>query len=321
MTATSPAPRGAALAYAMLVVVMACWAGNSIVGRAVRDSIPPFALALVRWAGALAVLAPFALRHILAERRRILSAWRPILLLGVLGVACFNAFLYSGLRHTTATNALLLQAAIPALVLAFNFALFRQQPRGLEVAGVAISTAGVVLIVSRGDFGALARTGLNRGDLLVMAGMLCWAAYTSLLRRRPAVHPLAFLFATFVIGAVAMAPFAALEWASGERIVWSPLTIGSFAYVAVLPSVVAYALFNAAVARLGPGPAGQAINLMPVFGAFLAAAMLGEALRGYHFAGIALVVAGIAAPALGVFRKGPSPAAHQAPARGAPPRE
>jgi drug/metabolite transporter (DMT)-like permease len=306
MTATSPAPRGAALAYAMLVVVVACWAGNSITGRAVRDAIPPFTLALVRWTGALAVLAPFALRQVLAERRRTFAEWRPILLLGLLGVACFNAFLYSGLRETTATNALLLQAAIPTLVLAFNFALFRQRPRGLEIVGVVVSTAGVVLIVSRGDFSALARTGLNRGDLLVMAGMLCWAAYTALLRRRPDVHPMSFLFATFVIGAAAMAPFAALEWANGDRIIWSPLTIGAIAYVAVLPSVVAYGLFNAAVARLGPGPAGQAINLMPVFGAFLAAAILGEALHAYHFAGMALVVAGIAAPALSAFRSGPA---------------
>ena len=97
---------GAAAAYVMLAFVMAFWAGNSIIGRAVRDDIPPLALALLRWSGALLVLAPFAVGRIVAERRLILEAWRSILLLGFLGVACFNALLYSGLRHTTAANAL-----------------------------------------------------------------------------------------------------------------------------------------------------------------------------------------------------------------------
>jgi len=287
----------------MLAVVVALWAGNAIVGRAVRGDIPPFTLALLRWSGALLVLAPFALRHVIAERRRILAAWRPILLLGVLGVACFNAFLYSGLRQTTATNALLLQAAIPALVLAFDFGFFRARPRGVQVAGVLVSMLGVALIVLRGDLAALGAAALNRGDLLVLGGVLCWAAYTSLLRRRPQLHPLSFLAATFVIGALAMAPLAATEWESARQIPWNLKTILAVGYVAVLPSVVAYSLFNAAVARLGAGPAGQAINLMPVFGAFLAAATLGETLHPYHFLGMALVLTGIAVPAVLAARR------------------
>lgn len=298
MSESPSAPRGAAAAYAMLAVVMALWAGNSIIGRAVRDLIPPFSLAFLRWAGALIVLAPFVLRRVVAERREILAAWRPILLLGVLGVACFNAFLYSGLRQTTATNALLLQAAIPALVLLFNLAFFRARPGWTAVVGVSLSMAGVVLIVLRGDLGALGSTTLNLGDLLVLGGVLCWAAYTALLKLRPALHPLSFLTATFVIGAVAMAPFAAGEWLRGERIHWASEALLAIAYVAVLPSVVAYSLFNAAVARLGAGPAGQAINLMPVFGAVLAAALLGESLHAYHYVGMALVLGGLALPAL-----------------------
>jgi drug/metabolite transporter (DMT)-like permease len=286
----------------MLAVVMALWAGNSIVGRAVRDVIPPFTLAFVRWGGALIVLSPFVLKRVVAERREILAAWRPILLLGILGVACFNAFLYSGLRLTAATNALLMQAAIPALVLLFNLAVFRARPGWAAVVGVTLSMAGVVLIVLRGDLSALGSTALNRGDLLVLGGVICWAAYTALLKLRPPLHPLSFLTATFVVGALAMAPLSVAEWARGEVIRWSPRALGAVAYVAVLPSVVAYSLFNAAVARLGAGPAGHAVNLMPVFGALLAAALLGERLHGYHYVGMTLVLVGLAVPLLAARR-------------------
>ena len=56
------ADRQQARAFALLGLVMIFWAGNSIVGRAVRFDVPPFTLALVRWAGALLIVAQFAKR-------------------------------------------------------------------------------------------------------------------------------------------------------------------------------------------------------------------------------------------------------------------
>lgn len=284
-------------AYAMLALVMLLWAGNAIVGRAVRHDIPPFTLALVRWAGALLVLTPFAMRQVIADRAAILRAWRPILLLGLLGVAAFNAFLYSGLRYTSATNGLLLQAAIPALVLACDFAFFRIRPTIGAMLGVLLSTIGVVLIVFRADPAAILELRLGFGDGLVLCGVIVWSLYTSLLRLRPALHALSFLAATFVIGAVAMLPLAATEAPEIAAIAWRPEIFAAAAYVAVLPSVIAYFLFNKAVAVVGSARAGQAITLMPLFGALLAAALLGEPLQPYHFVGMALIVLGIATTA------------------------
>jgi drug/metabolite transporter (DMT)-like permease len=282
----------------MLALVMLLWAGNSIVGRAVSGAVPPFALALFRWTGALLIVLPLALTHLRADRARLASTWPAILLLGLLGVAAFNAFLYSGLRYTTASNGLLIQAAIPALVLLVDFALFAVRPRLGAVLGVLLSTLGVAVIVFQGRFSALSQTAFNRGDALIVGGVVAWSFYTALLRLRPAVHPLSFLASTFAIGVVAMLPLAATEWREIAAITWTPGVIAAVAYVALLPSVVAYALFNAAVATVGPASAGQAITLMPLFGALLAALTLGERLHGYHFAGMALILGGIATAAL-----------------------
>jgi len=280
-------------AFLLLGLVMLFWAGNSIVGRAVRDDIPPFTLAFGRWLIALIVLLPFALPLLRREWRTAVKGAGWILLLGFVGIACFNALLYKGLHYSTAANALLLQAAIPSLVLLLDFALFRVRVPRLQVAGVALSTLGVVVIVFRADLAALLQLRLGMGELLIFCAVAAWAAYTVLLRKRPEVSLALFVMLTFAIGTIAMAPLAAMEAAAGQHVRWSWPVIAAFAYVGIFPSALAYFIYNRATAELGAARAGQAITLMPLFGAILSALLLGETLHGYHFAGMAMILAGI----------------------------
>lgn len=293
MAAAMQAHRSQARAIAMLGLVMLFWAGNSIVGRAVRFDIPPFTLALGRWLLALLVLAPFAIGPVWRDRAELLRGWKWVLLLGLLGVGAFNAFLYQGLRYTTATNALLLQAAIPVLVVIFDRLFFGMQANGWQALGVAFSTFGVVAIVFEGDPSSALRLYFGVGDVLVLCSALAWSLYIVLLRMRPATSATSFVAVTFAIGVLAMAPLAAWEWHAGEAVVWSPRVFGAIAYVALLPSLAAYFIFNWAAGRIGPARAGQAITLMPLFGALLSALLLGERLHAYHFAGMAFILAGI----------------------------
>jgi len=80
--------------------------------------------------------------------------------------------------------------------------------------------------------------------------------------------------------------------------VWSPNLGLAFLYVALLPSLLSYFIYNSATAIVGPARAGQSITLMPLFGAFLAAGLLGERLQTFHFGGMALILAGIVVAAL-----------------------
>ena len=283
--------------YAMLLVVLVLWAGNSIMGRAVRDDIPPLTLALCRWTTALAVLLPFTWRQIRAEWPVIVAHWPMIALLGIIGIGGFNGLLYSGLRETTATNALLIQAAIPALVLLFDFALFRSRPRFAQVAGVAVAAIGVAIIIFKADAAAMLALRFGRGDLLVLGAVVAWGLYTSLLRRRPPIHPLGLLTLLFAVGAATMLPGAATEWGH-YPINPTPAVIAGILYVAVFTSVIAYQMFNRAVAEIGAADAGLVLSLQPLIGAALAALLLGEALHAYHFGGMVLILLGIAIPSL-----------------------
>lgn len=281
-------------AFALLGLVMLLWAGNSIVARAVHQDVPPFTLAFVRWLGASLVLAPFAIAPLRRDLPALRAGWKEVLLLGLLGVAGFNALLYSGLQYTTATNALLLQAATPALVVILDRLVFKVRSTGLQIAGMAASIGGVVVIVFRGDPAAALGLQLGAGDGIVLASVAIWALYTVLLRLRPDISPVSFIAATFAVGVAAMAPLAVWEWAQGLHIRWSGGVVAAFVYVALLPSLLSYFIYNSATEQIGPARAGQATTLMPLFGAFLSAALLGEVLQSWHFAGMALVLVGIA---------------------------
>lgn len=280
-------------AYLMLAFVMLLWSGNFILGRAASGLVPPFTLSLIRWAGALLVLAPFAARHLAKDAAELRRSWRIVLALGLSGIAAFNAFIYSGLHYTSASNALLLQAAIPGLVLLLDRGLHCTRPAIAQMAGVLLSTLGVLLIVFRGDPGMVARLSFGRGDLLILGGVAAWSVYTVLLKHRPKVHPFSFLAVTFTIGVATMLPLAGTEWLRLPRFAIGLPLVGVLAYVALLPSLVAYLLYNRAVAHIGAGRAGQMISLMPLFGALLAAIILGEPLAGYHWTAMGLIVAGL----------------------------
>jgi drug/metabolite transporter (DMT)-like permease len=280
-------------AYGMLGVTMAFWAGNSIVGRAVRGEIPPLTLAFGRWMLALLILAPFAWPHVIAQRTLICRHWRAILLLGLSGVAAFNGFLYSGLRYTTASNGLLLQGLIPTLVVIVSRTCFGDRAPFWQLVGIALSTLGVIFIVFKGDLRGILQLQLGIGDLLVLCGCCAWAVYTACLRLRPPIEPLAFLFVTFAVGAVVMGMGALGETEAVGQMRWTGNVVAAFAYVAIFPSILAYLLFNAAVACVGASTAGQTISLMPLLGAVLAALILDEPLFGYHLMGMIMILGGV----------------------------
>jgi drug/metabolite transporter (DMT)-like permease len=285
-------------AFLLLGLVMLFWGGNFIVGRAVAGQVPPMTFALLRWIGALAIMLPFAIAPMRREWAAIRRGWQPIVLLGLLGVAGFHGLLYTGLQYTTASNALLLSAVTPVLVVASSRVIFGDRINGAQGLAMMVSVVGVVVIVFEGSLAAATRLQVGRGELIVLAAALAWALYTALLRLRPTVGATAFLTSTFIVGALLIAPFSAWELASGASIAWSWQVVGAVAYVAILPSIVSYYIYNAASITVGPAKAGQTITLLPLFGALLSSLLLGEKLHIYHGVGMVLILAGIV---LGAF--------------------
>lgn len=270
------------------------WAGNFVLGRALHADIPPLALSFWRWILALAILLPFAWRGLRAQAVIVRRHWAVLSLLALLGVTGYNTLAYIGLQTATATNGVLLASATPVLILLLSWLLLGQRAGLWQGLGVLLSLAGVLLVVSGGDPTRLASIRPNPGDLWILVAGLDWALYSVCLRWRPAgLDPLVFLATTVALGSIPLAGLYAWDLAQGHGFAPTPVNLAALAYVALFPSVLAYIVWNRAVARLGANRTGQYIHLMPLFGALLAVVFLGERPGWFHAVGMALIGGGI----------------------------
>jgi len=269
------------------------WAGNAIVARAAAAEVPPLGLAFWRWALATLIVAPLALPHVRRDARAMLNHWPIVLLLSAIGIAFFNAGLYIAAHTTTAINITMMQASLPVLVVLASYLIFGDRITSAQAAGIALSLIGALTLVAHGELHVLTGLEFDIGDLWMLAACLLYALYTALLRLRPDVHPLSFLFASFLIGAVLLLPFYVGETLHGHPMPLTTNALLAIAYVAVFPSAVGYFAFNRTVEVLGANTAGLSVYLVPVFGTLFAVLLLGERPQLYHGVGIALIAAGI----------------------------
>ncbi len=283
-------------AYLLLVVTAMCWAGNHVTGRwmaADTPPVPPGGLSVMRWLLAAAILLPFAWRGIVADWPALRQRAGSMIFLGLLGGAGFSFTQYYALRHTSVVNVGIMNSIGPAFIILAGMTIFRDRVRLPQLAGIAVSLAGVLVIILRGDPAVLASLGFNVGDLIALANMAIFAVYSACFRLRPAVTGMTFMTAMSVLAALGSVPVMAIELMTGEVIRPSGPTIFAVIYTGLFTSVIAYLAWNAGVARLGPQRAGAFLHLVPLFGALLSLLLLGEAPHPYHGVGLLLIVAGV----------------------------
>jgi drug/metabolite transporter (DMT)-like permease len=279
--------------YLLLTLTTLAWAGNAVASRLATGHISPMALTAMRWVGVVALLAPFMHRAVMAEAPVLLPIWRRILVMGALGFTAFNALMYAAAYHTTAVNIAIFQGSIPVFVLLGGLAAFGTRIGLLQAIGTAITLIGVGAIAARGDLEVLASLSFYAGDVFMLIACASYAVYTLALRDRPKVSGFVFFSVLACAALLISIPLLIWEVAAG-RVIWPDLRGWMILlYVTLLPSLLSQIFFMRGVELIGPGRAGLFVNLVPVFGAILGVAILGEPFRWYHAVGLVLVLGGI----------------------------
>ena len=294
-----PMHRRVTLSTALLLSVPPLlWAGNAVVGRLVREWMPPMTLNLVRWAIALLILLPLA-GSVLRPGSGLWASWRRFALLGLLGVGLYNSLQYLALQSSTPINVTLVASSMPVWMLLVGRLFFSASVNRRQVIGAVLSIAGVLLVLSRGEWRQLLALHLVPGDVYMIAATISWAFYSWQLTRAKEPQHIradwtAFLLGQIVFGLMWSGAFSAGEWAFGApHIIWSWPLAAALLYIALGPALIAYRCWGAGVQRAGPTVAGFFSNLTPLFAAMMSSAFLGEMPHLYHAAAFALIVGGI----------------------------
>ncbi|MER6073140.1 DMT family transporter [Streptomyces sp. NPDC001817] len=287
-TSTTPARKATAPAAGLALAALATlvWSGSFVTSRGLHDSVPPVQHAFWRWVIALVAVAPFGARQAWRQRALLRRHARYVLLASVLGVATYNTLVNQAGLTTPAATMGMIMAASPVLMAVFE-RLGGVRLGARRTTGLLIACAGVTLLVGGG-------AEFSSGDLWMIAAACCFAAYSALLRRKPAeLTGTGFLFTTFLTGTALLLPAQAVSVTVQGSFHPTAATVLPLLYVGVASSAVAFFAWNKAIALLGATRAGIVYHLQPVCVALLSWAVLGETTGLPQLLSMALILGGV----------------------------
>jgi drug/metabolite transporter (DMT)-like permease len=282
--------------YLILTMIAALWGSYPVFAKIALVHFQPYVLVVLRTSLASSFLAALLLRRGFNEFRAL--SWadlRSFAFLGFTGIFVSTGGTYLGIAFTTASSAALLQAASPVMVAIGARLYLKERLRRRQWAGVALSTLGVLLVVTRGSWRAIVHLELLPGDVIILVAQSGWAIYTVYGKRVLAVHsPALATTAAYLLGSLMLLPvpfltarfFPASDWTS-------PVAWGVVMGQAVL-GAIAHVWWYEGVHQVGASRAAIFMNLQPVVGVVLAWGLLGETVEAAEILGGLAVLAGVA---------------------------
>ncbi|MDL4861702.1 DMT family transporter [Halomonas elongata] len=266
------------------------WSGNMTINQLTVGAIAPSSIAFLRWLLALAVLTPFVAPAAWRYRDTLRREWPKLAVLGLLGMGLWQGLAYVAAETTSATNMGILAAMVPLLTVLLSALILREAPSVGGILGGLFALCGVALLLGRGNPLSLLELEIASGDALMLVAATCYALYGVMLKRWPLdLPPWVLLYGQVICAVLILLP----PYLLGPMTPVTSSNAGLIAYAGIPASIVTTYLWMLAIRRIGASRASIFINLMPLFSALIAMAVLGERLALFHVFGGALVLAGV----------------------------
>ena len=279
----------------MLVCATLFWAGNFMVGKfAFFSNIPPMTLVFFRWSLVWFILLPFTFKEIIKFKSVISSNLPLLFFLALTSVGLFNSFTYLSLVHTQVINASLFNTAIPAIIILLCFIFKIEKTNKFQILGLFISVLGILTIITKLNLDILLSLNFNKGDLIMIGGVISWGLYSSFLKKKKFVLPLLTLVHVLcTFGLIFILPQFLYEFSQGQIIKFDINIIYILIFLALFPSIGSYYCWAGAVSIIGANRAGIFLSLIPLFSTIMAITFYNEKFQFFNLIGAILIVLGL----------------------------
>ena len=279
--------------WLLLSLCILFWASNVVAARIAPGEVSPIVLACLRWLVASAIMIPLVWRPMLAQRAGIAQHWRFILLASLAGYTVYSMLFFGAGALTSGVNISMLCSVVPVFTIVFAWIFLRMKAGPVIWIALVLAVAGALTVATRGDINVIRDLAFNAGDIMMFCASMLHAGYTVSLRNRPPIAPMVFFAVMCAIALITSFPFMLGEILTGKAIMPSLTGIAIVVYVGVFPTLLSQLFYMRGVELIGPQRTGLFYNFVPVTGALMAVAMLGEPFAWYHAAGFVLVLAAI----------------------------
>lgn len=292
----------------MMLLAILIWGINFTAVKVALISMTPLAFNGVRFALATVVtLGVLALQgrgsdNLTPLRMPFRDVGR-ICLLGLAGHTVYQVLFANGLARTAPGNASLIMATSPIWIALFSFLLGLERINRLMAAGIALSFAGVIMLITGSGKVDLTSSSLM-GDIMMLGCAILWAVYAvgskPLLTRYTPLELTAWsmLAGTIPLLLISLPQMLEQDWVAVPALGW-----GALLYSAVLSVTVGYVIYSASVKRIGNARTAVYQNLTPVVAILFAWVTLGDKLALLQLVGGAIVLAGLMVARAGARRR------------------
>jgi len=282
-------------AYVMLICATLFWAGNFVIGKlAFITNIPPMSLVFFRWLLVWVILLPFTFQEIIRSKEIILNNLPLLLFLALTSVGLFNSFTYLSLVYTQVINASLFNTAIPAIIILLCFVLKIEKTNKYQIFGLIISVLGILSIITKLNLEIIYSLDFNKGDLIMIGGVISWGLYSSFLKKKTFTLPLLSLVHVLCsLGLVFIFPQFIYELSQGQTINFDINLFYILVFLALFPSIGSYYCWAGAVSIIGANRAGIFLSLIPLFSTIMAIFFYNEKFQIFHLIGAILIILGL----------------------------
>lgn len=280
----------AATDFAIPILTVLLWSGNTVVMRAAVGVIEPETIMAWRWVLAALLLTPFVAKPLWQHRKTIRRNLGKLGGLGLLGMVLYQGCAYYAAQTTTATNMGIIASLVPLITFGLSSLILGEKPGWSTAAGGVLSLAGLSILIGQGQPLNILHGGFHVGDGIMLIGAICYALYSVMLRRWQVPIPMwPSLYMQILTALLVLVPLYLVTPTAPVTMKAAPIILYS-----VIPiSIIAPMLWMLAVARLGANRSSIFMNLLPVFTAIIATLGLGEKLYAYHLVGGVLTLSGV----------------------------